>query len=68
MTSALAARAAAAAREIGRVARAVLGAPDYDRYLAHMREHHAGEPPLTREEHLRQRLELRYSRPGGRCC
>ena len=55
------ARAAAAAR-------AVLGAPDYERYLAYMRAHRAGETPLTREEHQRRRLDARYSRPGARCC
>jgi uncharacterized short protein YbdD (DUF466 family) len=49
-------------------ARAVLGAPDYERYLAHMRERHAGATPLDRAEYLRQRLEARYSRPGARCC
>ena len=54
--------------EAARVARAVLGAPDYERYLAHMRAHHAGEPPLTRDDYLRRRLEARYSKPGARCC
>lgn len=51
-----------------RTLRRVLGAPDYDGYLAHMRTHHAGERPLSRDEHLRERLDARYNRPGSRCC
>ena len=54
--------------EAARVARAVLGAPDYERYLAHMRSRHAGEAPLARDDYLRLRLEARYSKPGARCC
>lgn len=46
----------------------IIGAPDYDGYLAHMRAHHPERPPLTRDEFVRQRLEDRYSRPGARCC
>jgi uncharacterized short protein YbdD (DUF466 family) len=49
-------------------ARAMLGAPDYDRYLAHMRAHHPGSPVLARWEYTRHRLDARYSRPGARCC
>lgn len=56
--------AAAAAR----VLHAVLGVPDYERYVAHVRARHPGEPPLTRAEFLRARLDDRYAKPGGRCC
>jgi uncharacterized short protein YbdD (DUF466 family) len=51
-----------------RVARAILGVPDYDRYLAHMHRHHPGAAPLSRTEFARQRLEARYNTPGSRCC
>ncbi len=51
-----------------RALRAVLGAPDYERYLAHQRAHHAGEPALGRAEFMRRGLEARYNRPGARCC
>jgi len=51
-----------------RVVRAIIGAPDYERYLAHMREHHPECQIATRDEFMRQRLESRYSRPGARCC
>ena len=54
--------------EIARVVRTILGVPDYDRYVEHMRSHHPAEQPLSRDEFLRQRQEDRYSRPGSRCC
>ena len=55
-------------RSGARTLRRVLGAPDYEGYLAHMHAHHAGERPLTRDEHSRARLDARYNRPGSRCC
>ncbi len=55
-------------RRVARVARRVIGVPDYDTYLAHVRECHPGAVPLTRQEFERLRLEDRYSRPGQRCC
>jgi uncharacterized short protein YbdD (DUF466 family) len=55
-------------RAAARVARTVLGVPDYERYLAHVRTTHPNEPPLTRDEFGRERLDARYSRPGARCC
>ncbi len=50
------------------VMRRVIGAPDYDRYLAHVRECHPDQKPLSKAEFERERLEARYSRPGSRCC
>ena len=52
----------------GRLLRAILGAPDYERYQAHVRAHHPGHTPLTRDEFARERLAARYDRPGARCC
>lgn len=46
----------------------IIGAPDYDTYLAHATRCHPDAPPLTRDEFVKQRLEDRYSRPGTRCC
>ena len=46
----------------------IIGAPDYDHYVAHMREHHPGEPVLSRDAFMRERLAARYERPGARCC
>jgi uncharacterized short protein YbdD (DUF466 family) len=55
-------------RDAARVLRRVLGAPDYEGYLAHLQLHHPESTPLTRDEFVRSRLEDRYSRPGARCC
>ena len=51
-----------------RVVRTVIGAPDYDRYVAHMRERHPDCAIASRDEFMTHRLESRYSRPGNRCC
>ncbi|HEY2066609.1 MAG TPA: YbdD/YjiX family protein [Gemmatimonadaceae bacterium] len=50
------------------VLRRVLGAPDYERYLEHVRRRHPGLTPLSREAYLRDALARRYDRPGSRCC
>jgi uncharacterized short protein YbdD (DUF466 family) len=55
-------------RRLGAVIRRVIGAPDYDRYLAHVTSCHPGTTPMTRDEFERSRLEDRYSKPGQRCC
>ena len=47
--------------------RRILGVPDYERYLAHVRVAHPGEAPMTEEEFFRERLEGR-AKPGSRCC
>jgi uncharacterized short protein YbdD (DUF466 family) len=52
----------------GGVIRRVIGAPDYERYLAHLREAHPGVAPLTREQFAHDALARRYDRPGSRCC
>jgi uncharacterized short protein YbdD (DUF466 family) len=51
-----------------RVLRVVVGAPDYERYAAHMRARHPDQTPLTRDAFARERLAARYDRPGSRCC
>ena len=54
--------------DIARGLRAMLGAPDYDRYIDHVLVAHPGREPMTREEYLCDRLENRYNKPGSRCC
>ena len=51
-----------------RVVRSIIGAPDYDRYVQHMRARHPDCELASRDEFMQQRLESRYSRPGSRCC
>ncbi len=56
------------ARAAARTLRTIIGAPDYERYVEHVRQCHPGRVPMTRDEFAKQRLEDRYSRPGSRCC
>lgn len=53
---------------IAQVIRRVIGAPDYERYVAHQRDCHANEPPLSREAFAKDALARRYNQPGNRCC
>ena len=46
----------------------IIGAPDYDGYVAHASRCHPDQALLSRDEFVKQRLEDRYSRPGSRCC
>jgi uncharacterized short protein YbdD (DUF466 family) len=50
------------------ILRTIIGVPDYDRYLRHMRARHPGCTVMTKDEFDTARLEARYSRPGSRCC
>lgn len=53
---------------VANVVRRIIGVPDYERYLAHLRERHPEVKPMSREEFETQRMVDRYSRPGSRCC
>ena len=56
---------------LARVARAlhrVLGAPDYDAYLAHHARAHPNTPPLPYDAFVRRRYEERATGSGSRCC
>lgn len=53
---------------IARALRAMIGAPDYDRYVTHVRSAHPGREPMTCEDFTLDRLNHRYSKPGARCC
>jgi uncharacterized short protein YbdD (DUF466 family) len=57
-----------AVRRAAGVVRRVIGAPDYERYVAHVRACHPGMTPMSQVEFERARLEQRYSQPGQRCC
>lgn len=49
-------------------ARLIVGVPDYDLYLAHMRRTHPDRVPMGREEFFAERMQARYGRGGTRCC
>jgi uncharacterized short protein YbdD (DUF466 family) len=49
----------------------MVGLPDYDRFVAHRRAHHPGEPVPTYAEFFRERQDRRYGTKDGRtprCC
>lgn len=50
------------------VFRTIIGVPDYDRYVRHMRHRHPQCAVKTQAEFTQERLAARYSRPGSRCC
>ncbi|WP_319172788.1 YbdD/YjiX family protein [Pseudomonas aeruginosa] len=56
---------------LGQAARMLVGMPDYDTYVEHMRNKHPDKPVMTYEEFFRERL---VARSGGglgrpiRCC
>ncbi|TVV76244.1 YbdD/YjiX family protein [Sphingomonas solaris] len=52
-----------------RMARAMVGMPDYDAYRAHMDSHHPDRPVMDRTQFFRDRQEARYgAKGGGHCC
>ena len=53
---------------VAKVVRTIIGVPDYERYVAHVRECHPDRTPMTRDEFAKNRLDARYSQPGNRCC
>jgi uncharacterized short protein YbdD (DUF466 family) len=53
---------------IGALLRRVIGAPDYERYLAHVRLAHPGMTPLTRGQFVNDAMARRYGKGAGRCC
>jgi uncharacterized short protein YbdD (DUF466 family) len=61
-------RLATVVTSIARGLRAVLGVPDYERYVEHLRDFHPGCSALSREQFMSESLNARYSKPGTRCC
>ncbi len=49
-------------------ARLIVGVPDYDVYLTHMRRAHPEKTPMTREEFFGERMQARYAKGSSRCC
>ena len=48
--------------------REVSGESGYDRYVAHMRRDHPGQPVMSRRDYERHRQDAREERPRARCC
>ena len=51
-----------------RAARLAIGIPDYEVYVAHIREHHPGAPPMDRGAFVLERMQARYGKGRARCC
>ncbi|GKX53578.1 YbdD/YjiX family protein [Budvicia aquatica] len=55
-------------RYLGQAARLMVGVPDYDNYVQHMRLTHPDQEAMTYEEFFRERQEARYGGGNGPCC
>jgi len=58
----------AACRRVAAVVRRMIGVPDYETYLAHMRRQYPECTPLDPRTFERERLTARYKATGSRCC
>ena len=61
---------AKAGKYLGQAARLMVGVPDYDTYVQHMRLTHPEQTPMSYEEFYKERVEARYGGKNGssRCC
>lgn len=55
-------------RRAVQTARLLIGVPDYDTYVQHMRLRHPERPVMNYTEFFNERMQARYRRGGGRCC
>jgi len=53
---------------LGQAARMMVGQPDYDTYVQHMRMKHPDKAPMTYEEFFRERQDARFGGTTGKCC
>ena len=53
-----------AGKYLGRAAKMMIGVPDYDNYVEHMRITHPDQTPMTYEEFFRERRALRRQGRG----
>ncbi|HEY0179902.1 MAG TPA: YbdD/YjiX family protein [Dokdonella sp.] len=51
-----------------RIGRQIIGVPDYDVYVAHLRTHHPERRVPSYAEFFTERQQARYRGGGGRCC
>jgi len=53
---------------LGQAAKMMVGQPDYEAYVQHMRLTHPERTPMTYEEFFRERENARYGGGSGKCC
>jgi uncharacterized short protein YbdD (DUF466 family) len=54
--------------QMAATARLMVGVPDYDAYVNHMRVRHPEQSPLDYTSFFRARQEARYGGAQSRCC
>ena len=54
-------------KQVWQYVRQVSGDDAYERYLAHHRQAHTGEAPMTQEQHFKKHQEEKWSKVS-RCC
>lgn len=59
---------AKASKYLGQAAKLMVGIPDYDTYVQHMKLAHPDQTPMTYEEFFKERQDARYGTGGSRCC
>ena len=60
---------ASAGKYLGQTARLMVGVPNYDTYLQHMRRQHPDKTPRTYKEFYDNRVNARFGGDGSfRCC
>jgi uncharacterized short protein YbdD (DUF466 family) len=57
-----------AGRYLAQSLRLMVGLPDYDAYLTHMRSTHPDQAPMTFEAFFRDRQQARYGSRRAGCC
>ena len=58
-----------AGKYLGQAARLMVGIPDYDTYVQHMRLYHPEHTPMSYKEFYNNRVDARYGGKGNaRCC
>lgn len=60
-----------AKKYLGQASKMLIGIPDYDNYVEHMKTNHPDKPYMTYNEFFRERQEARYGgggEGGVRCC
>ncbi len=55
-------------RGAGQTARLMIGVPDYQTYVEHVRLTHPETPPMSYEAFFRSRMEARYAGRARGCC
>ena len=57
-----------AARYLAQSMRLMVGVPEYNTYVSHMKTAHPDQPVMSYQEFFRERQEARYGGKISRCC